>query len=350
MVVAGVSSAILCSSATANTKTTFAGNFEVGSPGWQQFSGLQYEEDRPVSDSFEIVRRPVRQGAQAAKFTVRHGYSRYGYGEDTELEWHSFEKPGDDYWYAWSTLFPTDWQPPFSWGIFAQWHARLGTAPIISFNARADTAVLDVRSGLTDEGRNEFKVNREVKILSTLSKGRWNDFVMHVVWSARPTGSVEVFHRVQGTKQLRRVASIRRVPTFQWRSDSVGIGAYLLFGLYRGSSCREPTSLGCTGSRGEQPTNVIYHDGFVRARTFAGAVAKAYPGDATKLPAAVVVRPRAPQGPGKTAASVSSETKVAVVGAIAIAAAIAGVALLFRRPGRHRPSSSRTRFRARNGV
>ena len=117
-------------------------------------AGSRYEEDRPVTDSFELVRQPVRQGTLAAKFTVRQGYSRYGYGEDSELEWHSFEKPGDEYWYAWSTLFPTDWQPPLSWGIFAQWHARLGTSPIISFNARADTAVLDVRSGLTDERRN----------------------------------------------------------------------------------------------------------------------------------------------------------------------------------------------------
>ena len=83
-------SALLASSG----EEPFLGNFEVGSPGWQQFTGLQYEVDRPVGDSFAIVGHPVRQGAASARLSVRHGYSRFGHGEDTSLVHHSGEKNG----------------------------------------------------------------------------------------------------------------------------------------------------------------------------------------------------------------------------------------------------------------
>ena len=128
--------------------TNFVGSFESGS--YRPFGGVQYEEDRPLSDSFELVTNPVREGRYAAKIIVRQGYSRWGYNEDTELAWESNEGQGDDYYYAFSTLFPTDWVAPYSWGIFLQWHARLGTSPPISFNARADTAYVHVRGGNTD--------------------------------------------------------------------------------------------------------------------------------------------------------------------------------------------------------
>ena len=64
------------------------------------------------------------------------------------------------------------------------------------------------------------------------------------------------------------------------------VGTYLLLGMYRGSYCPQPTQLGCTSSLGEQPLSVVYHDGFVRARTFEAAAARAFPGRPPALPAA----------------------------------------------------------------
>ncbi len=265
-------------------ETPFGANFEVSPPGWQQFTGLQYEEDRPLGDSFSLVTSPVREGKTAAKFTVRQGYSRFGANEDTEAVWHSHERQGDDYWYAWSTFFPTNWEPPYGWGIFAQWHAPLGTSPIISFDARADTAILDVHSGLTDVKRNAFAFDHQFPLLSTLSKGRWNDFVMHVHWSRESNGVIEVYHRVAGAKSLRRLISLGHIPTFQFTRDGSGTGTYLLLGLYRRSYCSQPTALDCTSGMGVQAPTVIYDDAFARGRTFKEVVARAFPDSPPSLP------------------------------------------------------------------
>ena len=263
----------------------FVGDFEVETPGWQQFEGLQYGEGRPIGESYALVETPVRQGRRAARVTARHGYSRFGYGESTLLLWNGGETEGQQYWYAWSTLFPREWTAPHEWGIFAQWHARLGTSPIIGFNAQGDRANFTLRSGLTDDKRNSSAVDRSVPLLSTLSKGRWNDFVLHVGWSTR-NGFVDVYHRVEGSPTLRKVVSFRDVPTFQITKDGRGLGAYLLLGIYRKSFCAAPTRLGCTSSLGVQPPSMLYHDGFVRERTFEAAVSRAFPGPLPAFPPA----------------------------------------------------------------
>ena len=263
----------------------FVGDFEVEAPGWQQFEGLQYGEARPIGDSYSLVETPVRQGRRAARFTTRHGYTPFGHGESTQLIWNGGEKEGQQYWYAWSTLFPREWVAPYRWGIFAEWHAKLPTSPVLGFSASGDYATFNLRSGLTDDRGNSSAVDRAVPVLATLSKGRWNDFVMHVGWSTR-NGFVDVYHRVEGSPTLRKVVSFRNVPTFQMTKDGRGVGVYLLLGLYRASFCSAPTRLGCASSLGVQPPNSLYHDGFVRERTFEAAVSKAFLSQAPALPPA----------------------------------------------------------------
>ncbi len=256
---------------------TFVANFETSPPGWKQFTGLQYEQDRPLEESFSLVDQPVRSGTRAARITVRHGYSRFGHNEATMLAYRSNETPGDDYWYAFSVYFPDDWFAPDRWGIFAQWHARLGTSPVIALNASADTATLNFHAGLTDEQRNSFQYNINRPLLDTLSKGRWNDFVVHVRWSTGRDGEVEVWHKLGWQHRLRRLIRLAGVPTFQWKASGEGVGIYFLFGLYRGSYCGQPTSLGCTSPRGEQPANTLYVDSFARASSFDGVREAAFP-------------------------------------------------------------------------
>jgi Polysaccharide lyase len=255
----------------------FVADFEIAAPGWQQFDALLYEEDRPLADSFALVDHPVRRGNSAVRVTARQGYSRFGEEESTSLSWHGGEKEGDDYWYAWSTLFPTSWVAPYSFGIFAEWHASLATSPIVGFGARGNFAELTLLSGQTDEAANTAAVDRVVPLLSTLSKGRWNDFVMHVRWTSRARGFVEVFHRVQGERSFRKVVDLQNVPTLQATSDGRGRDFYLLMGIYRRSYCAQPTELDCNGPGGRvQPPSVVYHDSFVRADSFASAVADAF--------------------------------------------------------------------------
>lgn len=256
----------------------FVADFEVGDPGWQQFTGLQHERERPTADSFALVRTPVRQGKNAARITVRHGYSQFGHSEDTSLFHQSREGDGAEYWYAFSTLFPRDWVKPYRWGIFAEWHANLDTSPIIAFNAAGDTAELNVHTGVTNEEANSFQHNLNLPLLGTLSKGRWNDFVMRVRWRTAPSGTIEVWHRLAGQVHMRKLVSLSGIPTLQWTTGGRGYFVYLLFGLYRGSHCPKPTELDCASSLGVQATNTLYHDSYVRAESFDEVARHAYPG------------------------------------------------------------------------
>jgi hypothetical protein len=255
----------------------FKGDFETA--GWGPWNDLQYEEERPVADSFVRVTDPVRQGHFAAKITVRQGYSRWGYNEDSELVWKSGEHEGDNYYYAWSTLFPKTWTAPYGWGIFAQWHADPGNAPAIAFDARGNDAYLELNGGLTDEAWTSFEHRRVIPLLSTLSKGRWNDFVLHVRWSAFDRGSVEVWHRLAGERRFRRAVALSRIPTLQ-RQRSGTTGIFALWGLYRASYCSQPTLLDCASDRGVQVPSVLYEDGFVRSKSFRAVVGAAF-GDRT---------------------------------------------------------------------
>jgi hypothetical protein len=293
----------------------FVGNFDVPAPGWQQYSGLQREIDRPEEDSFALVNSPVRQGSSAARFTVRHGYSRWGHNEDTEVVLFGGEKPGDDYWYAWSTLFPQNWQAPHSWGIFIQWHANLGTSPIISLNARSDSADLNLLSGITDEDVNRQEVDRGIPILSSLAKGQWNDFLLHVRWSTQHDGLVDLYHRVKGAATMRRVAFARDIPTFQFTREGRGVGTYLLFGLYRGSLCPQPTQISCTSLQPAQPPNVVFHDGFARARSYEQAARSAFPGQLPKLVANAPSEATTNAAPLRLTARASSSGRVVDRGA-----------------------------------
>ncbi len=280
----GALAALATKAASQPRAEPFVGNFEVLPPGWQQFDGLQYEEDRSLGDSFSLVAEPVRQGSRAARFTVRQGYSPFGHNESTQLDWMGKERPGDEYWYAWSTLFPPDWKRPAGWGIFAEWHANLATSPLIGLSAKGNTADATLLTGLTDEKGNTAAVDRVVPLLPTLSKGRWNDFLVHVRWSQHNDGFVEIFHRIAGEPSMRKLVSFQHVPTFQTTPDGRGVGTYLLFGLYRQSYCPQPTQIGCTSSQGVQSPNTLFHDGFVRAGTYASAAAQAFPGTAPALP------------------------------------------------------------------
>ena len=251
-------------------KNEFVAGFESGT--YKPWKDLQYEYDRPQSDSFQIVTSPVRQGRYAAKFIARQGYSPFGYGEGTELccgpTPHEVE--GSDYWYAWSTLFPIDWRPPYRWSIFAQWHSDFGLPPPLSLHVSYTSVSVALRSGaVTKEtcdssGCGNWRHNRIQRILDTISTGQWNDFVVHVRWSAYAKSSVEVWHRLAYQPRFRKVMSLFGVPTLQ-RYGTTTSKNWFKLGLYRGSFCSQPTQLGCTSPLGVQPDSVVYHDSFVRA-------------------------------------------------------------------------------------
>ena len=278
--------------------TDFRAGFDSGSI--EPWSEIQYEFDRPQSESFAIVTSPARKGRYAARFTATQGYSPFGWGEVTELLWGSNETEGSDYWYAWSTMFPLGWRAPYGWGIFAQWHSKYPVPPPLSFDARQDAVWVSVYTGLVGSGGgHSFTLQR--RILSTLSPGRWNDFVLHVKWSSQRKGAIQVWSRVQGQRQFSKRLEISGIPTLQ--HDAQGpLSNYTLFGIYRESYCgpdRTDVVPGCTGTggRGTQPPSVLYQDSFTRGTSFADVANAAFP---DKPPVPLSLRPARKSSSGST--------------------------------------------------
>ena len=215
-----------------NAPKSFRGDWETGD--FSQWRQIQYKTGGVLRDQVALESDVVRQGRYAVRFTVRPGdrYSTTG-GERSEVWWMSRESSGQDYWYGWSTLFPTDWTAPAAYGLFLQWHSFNSVPPPIAFDARGDTAVVNVNTGDLTDGR--IGTNRaQYPLLSTLSKGLWNDFIVHVHWAADSTGSLTVWHRVQGQQTYTVALDVQNIPTLQTLDGFVSPN-YVKLGLYRGN-------------------------------------------------------------------------------------------------------------------
>lgn len=226
---------------------TFAGDWETGD--WSQWTALQHRTEGSPADQFAVVNSPVRQGQYAARFTVRPG-DTFGTssGERAEVYWAgSDEGEGEEYWYAWSTQFPSDWSEPFGWGIFVQWHSQFPIPPPVSFNARADTAEISVNAGPLEPSGTNGSFRRKYPLLATLNKGSWNDFIARIRWSGT-NGAIAVWHRLEGGTDYVKVVDVTGIPTLQSSGATISDN-YLKLGLYRNA---------------DNKTNVVFHDAFRR--------------------------------------------------------------------------------------
>ena len=121
-----------------------------------------------------------------------------------------------------------------------------------------------------------YSFNQNYQVLNTLSLGQWNDFVMHIHWSAHD-GQIQMWHRLPGQSWI-EVLSVN-VPTLRYDpqtnvSDDIGL---LKQGLYRQSYCQQPTVLtACNSTIGLQPPDILYEDAFVRGSSFDEVVAAAF--------------------------------------------------------------------------
>jgi hypothetical protein len=228
----------------------FAGDWETGNA--RQWTSNQWNRDVPLSDQFQIVSDPVRQGNFAAKFTVRPGDQfATTSGERSEIVYTGAdEQEGDDVWYAWSTLFPSGWVTPAGWSIFTQWHSYYNVSPPISFNMKGDRIQVNLNTGSIDSGGASFK---PIYPVANLQRGVWNDFVVHIVWSSTH-GSLQVWQRT-GADPFQKKVGVSGIPTMQ-TLHGVESKNYLKLGFYRNDE--------------RTLTNVLYQDGFSRANSPAG--------------------------------------------------------------------------------
>jgi Polysaccharide lyase len=234
----------------AHERGRFTGNWETGDS--SQWTANQWNRAAPLSEQFAVETNVVREGTYAAKFTVRPGDKfESTSGERSEVYWGgSDESDGQDYWYSWSTLFPTDWTAPAGWGYFIQWHADfLATTPPIAFNAREDSVVIQVNTGPLNSSQTTGTVRYTLPLLDTLNKGLWNDFVAHIHWSSGNDGAITVWHRVEGETSYTKVLNATGFPTLQVGPDGVPASNYLKLGLYRSTDTK---------------VSSLYQDGFKR--------------------------------------------------------------------------------------
>lgn len=241
VVLAAVALPVLAPAAQSEVQNRWRGDYETGD--LSQWRGAQALPGR-----ITIVRSPVREGTYAARFVVRPGDKPINAsGERTEVFTHTGESEGSESWWAWSTLFPDEFDPhaDTEWNVFTQWHqtGRTCVQPTsfhVDTEARPATVALRVSGGSLSACRPAYERRF---VLAELDRNRWYDFLFHVRWSADPdVGFVEVW-----------LNGLPVVPKTHTATLYSGMGVYLKQGFYRG--------------RYPRPT-VVYHDGTRRGSSF----------------------------------------------------------------------------------
>ncbi|MDC0709957.1 heparin lyase I family protein [Stigmatella sp. ncwal1] len=211
------------------------GDFETGSIS-------QWSHTQAVSaDRLQIVNSPARQGSYAIKATVQQGDDPINSsGNRNELVYMSHEPVNSEFYYRWSTRFAANFPSVKTWQLFTQWHHEgcCGSPPV-EFYVYGEEIRLSIGG------------NSPVIVWTTpLVRDAWHDFIFHVKWSADASvGFVELYHNGKIVLPKRKIATMF--------SDSLN---YLKVGLYRSDTV--------------QPVGVVYHDGWVQARTLEAVLAE----------------------------------------------------------------------------
>ena len=196
---------------------------------------------RAAPDRLRVVTDPTRQGDYAARFEVRAGdtpASTTGTRAELIAEYDGARKPaaGEHRWYRWSTLFAGQYPLVDRWQTFVQWkNDGLGSPPL----------AMTVQGGqlrFSGGEQNRFRIFWR----GPIRRGRWHDFVAHVLWSPEPeTGLVELWHNGRHVVPPTHAATMYRTPAGQPSAN------YLKIGLYRDPAIKRP--------------QVLYHDDVVVA-------------------------------------------------------------------------------------
>jgi len=242
------------------SKIVFEGGLETND--FSQWNDVNKNMNEPESYQIEIVTSPVREGMYAVKTTVHDGdeFLNTG-GERCDLERREpYEQEGDEYWYAWSTQFPTDWinyeyAAPDDWLVIADWHSEynnVGQLIQLEVNSKNELWVKGLTGKVT--GYNSFKGNGsaffyEEKVRDAITLGKWNDFVFHVKWTTEDKGVIEFWHKVEDELTYTKVLNIHDVPTLQFKQIKSNYKPpYFLLAHYRSEEFTH--------------TSTLYHDGY----------------------------------------------------------------------------------------
>ncbi len=185
--------------------------------------------------------RPVG-GRRAVRFVVGPGDMPNPTGERAELVATPETTGGFDgaeSWYAWSVLFPPDFDPsPNAFNIFTQWHRERSSTPEcrpgpnVAFRTTANSNPLRMQMVVTGGSLvPDCMPMRQVFPLGPIEYNHWYDFVLHVRWSPdAAAGFVQVY--IDG----RELVPLTHAATM-YEDDQV----YAVQGIYRSPSDRTST-------------------------------------------------------------------------------------------------------------
>lgn len=136
-------------------------------------------------------------------------------------------RPGDDMWFAFSTLlgdgFPVDQQ----WQVIAQWKNEGEGSPPLSINVEDGRYLLAGGAGHPDDGVEAFEQG-----LGPAVPGQWVDWTVHITFSTeRSTGTVEIWQN----DTLVLPAFTPDSGTLYPSDDEDGPRSYVKLGYYRNS-------------------------------------------------------------------------------------------------------------------
>jgi hypothetical protein len=178
---------------------------------------------------------------------------------------------GTDDYYGLMVRFPRGWREPSSlWtGLWiAQFNYQgIAGSPVI-LAARADHIALILQSGLCRAGVGcayssgpGGNVKRMLALPAPMALGVWHELIVHVRWTTDSSGVIEVWHRTQGRGGWSKTVSLSGYPTVQWTSEE---------GRQTIAASVTSDKIGAYRAHADFPLTV-WHDGFVRARSFASA-------------------------------------------------------------------------------
>lgn len=264
------------------------------------------------SDRIRAVTAPVREGNYAMRVEVRQGDDPINAsGNRNELVKFDGASEGTEFYYGWSTLWPSDYPLNPAWQVFMQWHhpGCCGAPPV---RLVLGCSASDCGQPLPDtmffivDGQN-------IWTRTPVTRGVWHDFILHVKWSANPNvGFVELWYDGE------LVVPRRYVRTLYNSGDT----NYLKMGLYRDESISQ--------------TAVMYHDGLIQGTTFADVEHFANGGSPTPVPTPQPGCHTATPGNWQNVAFAAAEsgvftaeadvtpTALGVAGAVSLSAAPAG--------------------------
>jgi len=213
-----------------NPALLFVGDFETGD--FRQFSDTRWKHTMKKS---QVVKDPVRRGRYAAKLELdrfKHK-NEINYRTDLVPKGYLRQNIGEEYWYAFSCLFPKDWKADTQSELFAQFHASADDAdgekarpPILAIYIYGPNYTVkkrwDVKENSNDSDLDGANCRKLWSRPVAPDAARWVDWVFHVKWSFGNDGFIEAW------KDGKKIISDRGPNCY---NDKVG--PYFRFGPYK---------------------------------------------------------------------------------------------------------------------